>query len=65
MGNKENVLIQIWKNKSKKDVRMITTIHDAKMDEATSARYPAAPLTMKPNCILDYNKNMNGVDRAD
>lgn len=62
---KQQVLIQVWKNKAKKDVRMITTIHDAKMAEATSVRYPAAPPKIKPNCILDYNKNMNGVDRAD
>ena len=57
-----NILDQAWKGK--RVVNMISTIHSAQMTEVQSKRPSSAP-TMKPVCIVDYNKYMHGVDIVD
>ncbi|XP_067121312.1 piggyBac transposable element-derived protein 4-like [Centruroides vittatus] len=50
----------IWRDK--KDVCMLSTIHDGSMKSSKSKRRKAR---MKPEAVLDYNKGMGGVDLAD
>ncbi|XP_067121313.1 piggyBac transposable element-derived protein 4-like [Centruroides vittatus] len=50
----------IWRDK--KDVCMLSTIHDGSMKSFKSKRRKAR---MKPAAVLDYNKGMGGVDLAD
>lgn len=52
------------KSKDTKEVFMLTTIHDERMQNVRNRRNPANPVE-KPKCIVDYNKNMGGVDRTD
>lgn len=59
---KGEVLLLAWKDK--REVRMISTIHDAGMGEGKPNRW-TGEIKKKPNCILEYNKYMGGVDRAD
>lgn len=59
---KGNILVQLWKDK--RIVRMITTIHDSKMVRTTKKTKKGEDV-IKPNAVLDYNKYMAGVDRAD
>ena len=54
-------MILIWRDK-----RMVTTMHRDTM-EAVVERGPAstATTTLKPTCVVQYNKYMNGVVRMD
>lgn len=58
----------IWlalKWQDKKEVWMITTVH--RLDYASTGKYHylTGEEIMKPNCIVEYNKNMGGVDNVD
>lgn len=57
---KGEVLIHAWKDK--REVKMVSSIHNAKMDWTTNSRKEK---TKKPISVIDYNKYMKGVDRAD
>ena len=50
----------IMKWKAKRDVVLISTFHDVSMENVTRQG-----VIQKPSVILDYNKNMGGVDRND
>lgn len=52
-----------WKDK--RLVRMISTIHDASMKSTGKRKRNSADDIVKPTCIIQYNKHMKGVDRAD
>lgn len=56
----EPVLLTAWRDK--RVINMISTIHSADMKEVVN-RYGCKK--MKPECIVDYNKYMHGVDNAD
>ena len=63
--HKDGVMTLAWRDN--KIVRMVTTFHPDTVSEvlfwqrAQKARVPKE----KPTCIIDYNNNMNGVDRLD
>ena len=48
----------------KKDVHMLSTIHDESV-QTVPVRRRAVQTMNKPLCILEYNKAMGGVDRSD
>ena len=52
------------KCKDTKEVCILTTIHDERMQNVRNRRNPAHP-RQKPKCIVDYNQYMGGVDRTD
>ncbi|KAG8223668.1 hypothetical protein J437_LFUL001776 [Ladona fulva] len=56
------VMLLTWKDK--REVRMISTIHNSSMGEGKRNRW-TGDIQKKPTCILEYNKYMGGVDRAD
>ena len=51
----------IFKWKDKKDVAVLSTIHNLEMQELVKRNN----IVKKPQAILDYNHTMGGVDRAD
>lgn len=56
-----NLLALRWKDK--RDVYMISTKHESvEMVEHIDKQFKK---TMKPKCILEYNKGMGGIDRQD
>lgn len=55
-------MLHIWKDK--RHVRMISTIHCAKLQD-TGWVDRKKENVKKPICIIDYNKHLKGVDRAD
>ena len=57
---RNDVLLQTWKDK--REVRMVSTLHQATIERQESKRGGSVK---KPSCILEYNKYMKGVDRAD
>lgn len=57
---KGKVVVTKWKDK--RDVRMISTCHKHKMIKINPKR---GAEKCKPQCVLDYNAHMSGVDRAD
>ena len=61
--NTNGTMFQIWK--TKRYVRMISNIHSADViDTGRVIRRTGLP-EKKPTCIIEYNKYMKGVDRAD
>ncbi|GFY30966.1 piggyBac transposable element-derived protein 4 [Trichonephila clavipes] len=56
---REKALILKWKDK--KDVSLISTIHNSEMIAVRSSRKEK----LKPKIVVDYNDTMGGVDRAD
>lgn len=56
----KNILVQKWKDK--REVLTISTKHNASFQDVTSKR---GIITKKPSTIVDYNKNMSGIDRSD
>lgn len=57
---KGKVVVTKWKDK--RDVRMISSCHKHEMVKITPKR---GAEKVKPQCVLDYNAHMSGVDRAD
>lgn len=57
---RNDVLLQTWKDK--REVRMVSTLHQATIERKERKRGGSVK---KPSCILEYNKYMKGVDRAD
>ncbi|GBN06184.1 PiggyBac transposable element-derived protein 4 [Araneus ventricosus] len=57
------ILLLTWKDK--RLVRMISTIHDASMITIGNRNKNYINDKIKPSCIIEYNKYMKGVDRAD
>lgn len=57
---KGDILLQGWRDK--RLVRIISTIHDSKITKLTDKNNYSK---MKPKCVIDFNKYMNGVDRFD
>ena len=51
----------IMKWKDKRDVILVSTFHDDSMENVTTRQ----GVIQKPSVVLDYNKNMGGVDRND
>lgn len=49
-----------WQDK--REVRMLSTLHNNRMETVTSAYHGNIE---KPKCIVDYNQNMGGVDKSD
>lgn len=60
---RQDVLLQVWQHK--RTVRMISTIHSATMVESENMDWATKEKIWKPISIIDYNKFMKGVDRAD
>lgn len=60
---KNNILVQVWQ--SKKEVSLISSIHSAEMKESNNVDRVKRQKIIKPNALIDYNKYMKGVDRAD
>jgi hypothetical protein len=62
-SRKGEVILVVWKDK--REVRMITTIHSARMGNSKVRDRTTGHVVKKPICILKYNECMKGVDRAD
>ncbi|KAL6416949.1 hypothetical protein ACFW04_014775 [Cataglyphis niger] len=58
------ILLQLYKTNKKRDIRMISTIHNADVCDA-GKKDKNGNAIFKPKCIIDYNRYMKGVDRAD
>lgn len=58
------ILLQLYKTNKKRDIRMILTIHNADICD-TGKKDKNGDAILKPKCIIDYNRYMKGVDRAD
>lgn len=56
-------LVIKWKDK--KDVYMITTVHELKFCATGKKHYLTKENIIKPICVIDYNKNMGGIDNID
>lgn len=50
--------------KDKRIVRMISTIHDTSVKSSGKREKNSIDYTIKPTCILQYNKHMKGLDLA-
>lgn len=57
-----SVLASKWKDK--RDVHMITSFHDGRLQDSGKIGVNNEPIR-KPNFILDYTRNMRLVDKAD
>ncbi|KAI4473600.1 hypothetical protein M0802_016035 [Mischocyttarus mexicanus] len=57
------VVLIAWKDK--RIVRMVSTIHDALIKSSGNRKKNYKDDTIKPTCILQYNKHMKEGDRAD
>jgi hypothetical protein len=60
---KGGVLVQAWKDK--RLVRMISTIHDSEHIHTGKKDRKTNDEICKPNCVVQYNKYMKGVDHVD
>ena len=58
----KEIVVSKWKDK--RDVLMLSTMHAGKIVEGRK-RNRHGELIRKPDCILDYNDHMCGVDRLD
>lgn len=57
---KEGLVAMKWHDK--KDISLLSTCHDVSFQETTPK---FGPKKMKPKIVIDYNRTMGGVDRAD
>nr|XP_022903201.1 piggyBac transposable element-derived protein 4-like [Onthophagus taurus] len=62
---KGEVLTQLWRPSTTKMIRIISTIHNATLIDTQKKCRKTNCRIKKPESVLDYNKNMKGVDRAD
>ena len=58
----EGLLALVWKDK--KDVKMLTTMHNASMTNTGKVDRKGNDI-VKPSCVLTYNRGMGGVDNSD
>lgn len=59
-----HILLEVWNN-GKRNVNMISTIHSAQLMESRNRNKRSDRPIQKPDSIINYNKYMKGVDRAD
>lgn len=57
------ILVMKWCDK--REIHMITTMHDYQMASTNKKDRQTGKTIMKPLCIIDYNYNMGGVDQTD
>ena len=57
------ILALKWKDK--RDVNFITTFHEGKMMDSGKVNHQTQERILKPDCVLDYTKNMRLVDKSD
>ena len=63
LRRKDDVMVQVWKDK--RLVRMISTIHEATIVNKGRKDRKTHMEIKKPYVVVQYNKFMKGVDRAD
>ena len=65
--NGAGVLLTVWRDGKNKMARMATTIHEDKMVTVLERKKGQQERVrrLKPQCVHEYNKYMNGVDRMD
>ncbi len=56
-------LVVKWHDK--RDVIMLTTVHSSMMSATGKVDHVTGERKIKPHCVLEYNKKMGAVDRAD
>ncbi len=56
-------LVVKWHDK--RDVLMLTTVHSSMMSATGKVNHVTNERKVKPHCVLEYNKKMGAVDRAD
>lgn len=49
----------------RREVYMLTTMHDDSMKKCDKINYKTKENILKPKCVIDYNGNMGAVDRSD
>lgn len=59
-----HILLEVWNN-GKRNVNMISTIHSAQLMESRNRNKRSDGPIQKPDLIVNYNKYMKAVDRAD
>lgn len=62
---KGEILFQMWRSSKNKDIKMISTIHNAEIINTGKKYRKSNDPIQKPECIVDYDKHMNRVVRAD
>lgn len=60
-----NMIWMAMKWQDKKEVYMITSVHEFEYSETGKRDWKTGEKKMKPSCIIDYNKNMGGIDIID
>lgn len=59
----ENMLAIKWHDK--RDVRMLNTMHSNEMVTTDKIDRKSGETIVKPQCVVEYNKNMGAVDKTD
>ncbi|XP_066596503.1 piggyBac transposable element-derived protein 4-like [Prorops nasuta] len=59
----KNISAIKWKDK--KDVNMLSTMHNVQFSDSGKQNYKTKENVIKPTVVLGYNKNMGGVDGGD
>lgn len=62
---KGEILSQMWRSSKNKDIKMISTIHNAKLVHTGKIYRKTNRPIRKPECMVDYNHHMKGVVRPD
>jgi hypothetical protein len=63
VAQKEGMTVFHWKDK--RDVFMLSTIHDKSMQNVGRQNRTTGDEIVKPRCVIDYNKNIGGVYLCD
>lgn len=61
--NTNNLLVMKWRDK--RDVFMLSTIHKPRMIKTGKTDWKNHEPIVKPECVVDYNKNKDAVDKVD
>ena len=56
-------MIHVWHHK--RMIRMISTIHPGEMVESPNVDFRSGATIIKPKSVVEYNKYMAGIDKAD
>ncbi|KAI4474615.1 hypothetical protein M0802_015530 [Mischocyttarus mexicanus] len=59
------IMIQVWNSNKKRNIQMISTIHNADIIDSNKIDRNTQLFIKKQHCIIDCNQYMNGVDLAD